>query len=143
MVSLDLTNAPDEIRGALVNIFVLPFWYIILYLFHRDFFLSNDTLLIIAFCLCFTIVGGIMMAYISFFSDQSRTKIFSSHSAIGGILLQIIYHSLLVLLLLSFNTLTGREAGLKTYLVFYFAPLLVFLIASFRGFRRSRKKVKK
>ena len=124
MLNIDLNNAPEALKSSLVNLVVLPFWYIAIYLFNPDFFIKNDFSLILAFCFCFTVIGSILLAFYTFYLTEKKHDFFDLHAAIGTALAQVTVHSFLIVVFYVMKQFLESDYFFHIYLVTYFFGLI-------------------
>lgn len=58
----DIIDLSKLIRTKISLLLLLPFWYLAIYLFNRDFYNTSDLILKIVACLCLSIVAEIMFS---------------------------------------------------------------------------------
>lgn len=67
---MDLKNIPLQLKNFLVNSSLLPFWYVVIYIYLPSVYNTNDRWLIISFCICLTLVSYIVSSKIFIYVEE-------------------------------------------------------------------------
>lgn len=128
MFNFDLTNTPESFKGALLNLFTIPFWYVTLYLFKTEFFFRSDFFLIISFCLCLAVLSSFCIGLIMTIDDDKKLPVFNPLSASIGVLVQVVILSVLILIFYLIKRYTILNPDLLFFLGSYFFLLILLAI---------------
>jgi len=147
----DIYDAPTNIKEIAISFFSLPFWYISLFIFHRDFYNSSSVTLILAFCFCFIITAhGLLSFSIDLSNIHTPEKQLSKkeieENAIQGSLAATFIQTTLLMVIISAGYIWNLIFG---YIFFYYGFLFVYfgIVLSFLGimllisyrYKKSRK----
>ncbi len=130
----DISESGNELKSLLSQVFVIPFWYVAIHIFHKDFFYDNDFFLIIAYCLCLTLVSSLLIGIIIIHTnddlDIKEQGIFNIRANSTIVVLQIVWLSILIVSGYFFNVFFYLKFYFWSFLITYIVPisLIIFLV---------------
>ena len=60
----EINNLHITLKALLLNLFLMPFWYIAIYLFNDDFYHNADIIIIVVFSLVLSVISSMSVAYL-------------------------------------------------------------------------------
>ncbi|WP_268849387.1 hypothetical protein [Flavobacterium aestivum] len=128
----ELTEAHDTIKGLALILFLVPFWYIAIFLFNNEFYQKSELILIISFCLVFSFLSSILFALLLMLTndDTSKPSIFLQ-DMVGAICILIIWISSLIFIIYSLGFLFKMYIYFYWFVVIYFFPIFIGYILMF------------
>lgn len=142
----EISESHDTIKAFALNLFLLPFWYVAIYLFNNEFYVKADTLILISMCIVISIVSSLITSLlydaINSALDSTPNAFFDS-MAISTIILSM-WLSILIVFFYSLGFLYEIYIYFYWFLVIYTSPiLLIFLIYLISPPTKEKQKNKK
>lgn len=135
--SFDLNTAPDSLKSVLINLFLLPFWFISIFLFNGDFYNSADFILAMAFSLCLTIASSMAFAILNTIGLKDNKGIFDVGQSTFSVYIQIIWICILIFLCYSLRYFDIQTIDFFGFVVCYFG--LIFLLILLESVEKTIK----
>lgn len=123
---IDITKIPENLKNLLINIILLPFWIVSIYIYNPELYRSNDFLIIGSVCICLTIISSILMSYV-LMNTKKKQHILEMEILIPSIALQSILLSLIIFLGYIFDVIFGYIFLFYGFLTTYFVILFSFV----------------
>jgi hypothetical protein len=139
----EINDSNEFIKAKAINLFLLPFWYVSIFLFNYEFYSKSDSLIIIAMCIVITLTSTFSLSLIIeklniINGDNTEDDNYLYHSSISVILL-IIWLSILIVLFYSLGFLFNVYIYFYWYLVIYSTPIfLIFLVTLIYRNRKNK-----
>lgn len=128
---IDFTKIPEKLKSFLINLMLIPFWYIAIYLFHPIFYTNSDLIIIFFMCVGLTIVSSILFAFIHSSIDD-EVDVIDTEEILTSTVLRILLLSLLIFGNYMFYIFFGIRllfyGLLLIYYGFYILALLIILL---------------
>jgi hypothetical protein len=122
----EITESHDTVKAIAVILFLIPFWYVAIFLFNNEFYKSSDNLIILAMCIVISMISAVLL---SFFVQNNEAKYQNNtileHMGVSVTIL-IIWLSILIFSFYSLGFLLNIHIYFYWFLVIYFAPLILF-----------------
>ncbi|KAA2218277.1 hypothetical protein [Maribacter flavus] len=126
----NIGEIPKYLKNMLLNVLLMPFWYISIYLFAPEIYATQDVLLLLSICVSLTMISSIIAAILTNYnSDKKEPPMspFDTINVIAAFLIQLILLSIILFISFLVPKFTGR------IFEFYGFVLTYFLILSFSG----------
>ena len=138
---IDIEKIPKYLKTFLINLVLIPFWYISIYIFNNTLYKTQDFLIIISLCICLTIVSSILMSIIMTNSEKDA-YILEENVVIPTVSVQVILLSTVIFLGYTLKVTTGKLLNFYGFLITYFSIILFILLCLiiFNGKRNNSKK---
>ena len=139
----DLNSSHISIRAISVTLFLLPFWYLSVFLFANDFFKSADYFVILSFCLIVIFSSSFFLYFFidKIDSQKSKDKILSCMSV--SVMFLCLWILLLIFVLFSIKFLFKIEIYFYYFCIIYFAPIFILNILVLVFGNQENKKLNK
>lgn len=137
----EINNSHISIKSISVSMFLLPFWYLSVFLFGNDFFKSADNFVIISFCLVIIFSSSIFFyIFIDKVADEDLSKDKMLNNMTVAVMLLGIWLILLIFLMYSIKFYFKMEIYFYYFCIIYFIPIVVlnFLTLVF-GVEKEKK----
>lgn len=125
----EIDEANEVIKGKALNLLVLPFWYISLYLFNNEFFVKQTFITLIAMCIALTLTSCFILALGFALVSEDDTKYAECQGF--ATMVGIIWLSILTFCVYSWGFLKHQYIYFYWFIVIYFVPIVLFLAISF------------
>jgi hypothetical protein len=124
----DINKAHFGIKAIALNLILLPFWYVAIYLFNNDFYIKGDYIIIIAMCIALSMISSFFTSilYDKITSSLNKTK-YNIINLMGiTIMILTIWLSILIVFFYSIGFLFNIYIYFYWFLVIYSAPIILF-----------------
>ncbi|RKS03199.1 hypothetical protein [Flavobacterium sp. 102] len=136
----ELNESHESLRGFALNLFLIPFWYVSIFLFNNEFFISNDIVIIFAMCFVISISSsGFLTFLLDLINTDENQKDIFFHEMTVSIVLLCSWLSLLIFVIYTLGFLFNIYIYFYWFIIIYFFPLFIFLILYFI-FKKNIKK---
>lgn len=95
MTMIDISKIPKRLRTLLINLILLPYWYISVYIFHPSLYNTGDFLIIISVCIGLTIISSFFSHFVI---SNGKSHFLEENNVILATALQIILLSSIIFL---------------------------------------------
>lgn len=127
----EINNSHISIKTISLSSFLLPFWYLSVFLFGNDFFKSADNFVILAFCLVIIFSSSVLF-YIFIdkvnTDDQSKDRMINNMSV--GVMLLSIWILILIFIIYSVKFFFEKEIYFYFFCVIYYIPIIILNLLS-------------
>lgn len=144
----EINNLSIPLKIIAVNIFLIPFWYVAIYLFNFDFYSSADSVIIFAMCIvlsCTSTIPLSLMIYKAYeeVKQHKETVEYFFEMKLNAVVSLCIWLSLLIFVTYSLKFLFNFTFHFYYFIVLYFFPLFFFsfLYAVEKFFKRRSRNV--
>ena len=125
----ELNESHDSLKAIALNLFIIPFWYVAIFLFNNEFYKSSDNIIIITMCIVISLISSILFTFLLTKTDPENTsKNIFFEKMIGSIAILTIWLSALIFVIYSLGFLFSIYLYFYWFLVIYFSPLFLFYI---------------
>ena len=148
MPELNIKQLPKKLRNMSINIFLIPFWYISIYLFGPSIYNSKDSILIASVCISYTIISA-FLAYVTAFvldkKPRKKKKRFHHGTIIMSFINQVSWLSTIILTGYLYPLLFNAERfNFYGFSLLYFIPTALFFIYGLnKSVNRDKKREQK
>ena len=131
----EIYESHDIIKAKAVNLLIIPFWYVALFLFNNEFYKAENYFIIIAMCIVLSIPASFLMAVVVSVAADRETnnaekELTYLQCTFTAVSILTAWLALLIFIVYSFGFLLGQFIYFYWFMVFFYAPvLLLFLIA--------------
>lgn len=125
----DVNKLSVSLRIIAVNIFLIPFWYISIYLFNNDLYKSLDYILIFAICIVFSISSSLPLGdMMNKAEKESKDYVESLENyfamTLSSIITLCIWLSILIFVTYSLKFLYNFTFDFYYFVVIYYIPIV-------------------
>ena len=129
----EINNLHSSLRAIVLNIFIIPFWYVAIYLFNNEFYKSADNLIMLAMCIVLSLVSTFLVSEMFYRADEevnetSEEGWYVIYLFSNSIFLLCSWLSLLIFTIYSLGFLFNIYIYFYWFLVIYFFPLITFAL---------------
>ncbi|AUC84757.1 hypothetical protein CW731_05365 [Polaribacter sp. ALD11] len=137
---IDFEKIPKKLKYHLINLVLIPFWIISIYLFGNELYIANDFLIISCLCFCLTLCSYIVSSFlISLWNFNPEVK--KKELIIFSIFFQTMFLSALIFLGYVFNLICKLKFEFYSFIITYFVSIsLLLFIGKFGKINWERKK---
>lgn len=123
----EITESHDAVKAIAVILFLIPFWYVAIFIFNNEFYKSSDNLIILAMCIVISLISAILFTFYmqNIYEAKNKNKTILEHMSVSVAIL-IIWLSILIFSFYSLGFLLNIYIYFYWFLVIYFAPLILF-----------------
>jgi hypothetical protein len=122
---IDFTKIPKDLKSVLINVIILPFWIVSIYIFEQDIYKSNDYLIISALCISLTIISSFLTSLI-FIINNNNHYFLSEKVVIPSVAIQVFLISGVIFIGYLFKVLLNIEFLFYGFLSTYFGIIIIF-----------------
>ncbi len=139
----EINESHDFVKAKATNLFLIPFWYVSIYLFNNEFYTKADSLIIISMCITITLTSSFCLTLIF---DGIRTlnngkKYDFFNNTVLSVTLLTSWLSFLIVLFYSLGFIFNIYIYFYWFLVIYSSP--IFLIWVLNLIFGNKSEVKK
>lgn len=134
----ELNESHITLKSYSLNAFLLPFWYLAIYLFDKDFYAKGE-IIDIVMCINLSLISSTIFSYLG--SDLNSGKsdnTFISNMTVSIILL-CIWISILILIFYSLKYFFDIKINFYYFIILYFVPIF-FLYLTLVLTKKPKKK---
>lgn len=123
----EITESHDTVKAIAIILFLIPFWYVAIFLFNNEFYKSSDNLIILAMCIVISMISAVLFSFFvhNIYEAKNENKTIVEHMGVCVAVL-IIWLSILIFSFYSLGFLLNIYIYFYWFLVIYFAPLILF-----------------
>lgn len=128
MISLkEISEAHDTIKGLATNIFLIPFWYVAIFLFNKEFYISADSIIIFAMCIVLSFISSFLLVFMMLQINKRREySLFDD--LIPSVVVSITWLSILIFIIYTLGFIFNIYIYFYWFLVIYFSPIFFFIV---------------
>ena len=138
----ELNESHASLKAIALNLFIIPFWYVAIFLFNNEFYKSSDSIIITTMCIVISLVSSVFFfIFLIKIEVNTSDNIFFEKMMVSTAML-IAWLSVLIFVFYSLGFLFGIYLYFYWFLVIYFFPLILFylLIEIFGDDNANQKK---
>ena len=138
----ELNESHASLKAIALNLFIIPFWYVAIFLFNNEFYKSSDSIIITTMCIVISLVSSVFFSiFLIKIEVNTSDNIFFEKMMVSTAML-IAWLSVLIFVFYSLGFLFGIYLYFYWVLVIYFFPLILFylLIEIFGDDNANQKK---
>jgi hypothetical protein len=128
----DLSESHDSVKAISLNLILIPFWYVAIFMFNKEFYKTYDSIIVTSFCLVLSFLSSMLLAFFWNTIDirnKAKVDFFSNMNLSVGLL--TIWLSILIFISYSFGFLFKQYIYFYWFIVIYFAPIILLYILQF------------
>lgn len=141
-MNIDIKNLPEKLKTFLINLITLPFWYISVYIYHIDFYKTNDYVLIFSVCFCLMLISSLISSVTILINDIEDSDFLDESNVVISVVFQIIILSFIIFLGYLSKIVFGLCFQFYGFLLTYFSLIILFFIKIVIN-KRKKKEIKK
>lgn len=126
----ELNDSHITLKAFALNVFLIPFWYVSIYLFNNEFFMKNDIVIILAMCITISLISCGTLSFIFRISENNKNNNLIFEEMGMSIMILCIWLSILIFSIYSIGFLFNIYIYFYWFLVIYFIPIIVFLFVN-------------
>ncbi len=128
----DLGESHDSMKSIALNLIIIPFWYVAIFLFNKDFYLNSDTIIITLFSIIISFLSSMLFTFfLNKMDEKNSTPADMFGNMIASIAILSIWLSFLIFTTYSFRFLFNQEIYFYWFVVIYFTPVILIYILEF------------
>lgn len=144
----EINNLHTSLKAIVLTIFIIPFWYVAIYLFNNEFYKSADNLIMLAMCIVLSLVSTVLTSAMFYKAEEeinetSEEDWYVIYLYSNSIFLLCYWLSLLIFTVYSLGFLFNIYIYFYWFLVIYFIPLislaLYFAIKTYYAYKTENK----
>jgi hypothetical protein len=128
---LDISKIPKDLKSFLINLILIPFWIISIYIYHPELYKSEDLIIIGSICICLTFTSSLITS-IGLMNQKIHDTILDQQLIIGSVTLQVIWLSVLIFSGYLFNVFFNKIFLFYSFLMIYFGIIILFALNSLK-----------
>ena len=132
----DIKDLHNSLKAYAMNLFLIPFWYIAIYLFNNDFYKSADNIIIWIMCIVISSSSSLgFAAILSCFNDDKNRSPANDYldmlkDMTNSVWILCIWLCLLTFITYSIRFLYNKSIYFYYFIVIYYTPIVLVLILS-------------
>jgi hypothetical protein len=142
----EVNESNQIIKAKAVNILLLPFWYVSIFLFNNSFYSKADIIINLAMCIVLSLVSSFLLSvglsqYIQ--PNKNENNLYLNAISISVAFL-CVWLSLLIFIVYSFEFLFNQFIYFYWFIVIYFIPIFILVLFALIKEKntKSEKKLK-
>lgn len=140
----EINESHDFIQAKATNLFILPFWYVAIYLFNNEFYVKADSLIIVSMCIAFTLIStfSTTFLFIRINSKKDEYSDFFSNTVVSVAFIMA-WLAFLIILFYTLGYLFNIYIYFFWFLVIYSSPIaLLYILYILEKLFGDKKEVK-
>jgi hypothetical protein len=122
----EIFEAGEFIKAKATILFLIPFWYVSIYLFNYQFYHREDTIIIVTMCIVISIVSSFSLAAcLIFLFNPKQVKNTYLNAMSASVIILCLWLSLLIFIVYSSGFLFNQFIFFYLFIIIYFFPILV------------------
>lgn len=146
----EINESHDSLKALSLNLFLIPFWFIAIFLFNNEFYSSNDTLIILVMALVISLFSSTFLSLSIHLLHNKYNKDIPLMEQMGiSIILLCAWISLIIFFVYSLGFFFKIFIYFYYFLVIYFIPLILTFLVVFinhtdnKNNKKSNKTIEK
>ena len=128
----DLSESHDSMKSIALNLIIIPFWYVAIFLFNKDFYRNSDIILVTIFSIVISFLSSMLLTlFINKIDVKNSTPVNMFENMITSIGVLTIWLSFLIFTTYSCYFLFNQEIYFYWFIVIYFTPIILIYILEF------------
>lgn len=121
----ELEESHDSIKALALNLLLIPFWYVAIFIFNNEFYVSSDIIIKLAMCIVISISSSVLFTIFLYKIDAEKkvNKTFFQNMIISVSMLAM-WLSALIFATYSLGFLFNIYIYFYSFLVIYFSPII-------------------
>lgn len=122
----EINESHISLKAISFNLFLIPFWYVAIFIFNNEFYKSADSIIILAMCIVITLSSsGYFSFVLSFFKVESDKRKAFFTQMILAVSILCAWLSLLIFIVYSLGFLFDIYIYFYSFLSLYFIPIFI------------------
>lgn len=123
----NIGEIPIYLKNMLLNVLLLPFWYIAIYLFSPEIYATGDILLLLSICISLTMISSIIASILVNLNEEKEKRVspFDTANVVGALLIQVFVLSLLLIISFLVPKFVGFIFEFYGFVITYFVILIL------------------
>ncbi|TDD99956.1 hypothetical protein [Flavobacterium sandaracinum] len=123
----ELNESHISIKGLSISLFLVPFWYISIYLFGNDFYKLAGNIVVLAFCIIVSVTSSVLsLMFCDKVNRLARVETSLINNMSVSVILLTFWISFLIFITYSIEFLFNKLTYLYVFIVIYYTPILGF-----------------
>jgi len=124
----DIKSIPKDLKNMLINVWLLPLWYVSIYIFSPTIYKEQDIILTVSICIGLTSISSMISIIVSktLISDDEKVGLFDYSIVALCFTLQLVWLSLLIFFSYLYSIYVGEIFRMYGFLLTYFLVLVAF-----------------
>ena len=141
----EIHESHEIIKAKAVNLLIIPFWYVALFLFNNEFYKAENYFIIVPMCIVLSLPATFLMAIVVAVGLDYQTKnvdeeISYLDCSTASVSILTAWLALLIFIVYSCGFLFGQFIFFYWFLVIFYAPVvMLFLIAIGMAIKKTIK----
>lgn len=141
----EINESNEIIKAKAVNLLLIPFWYVAIFLFDNSFYYIGDTIIIVAMCIVLSLVSSFSLSICldEFINQNNKSDNIYLYTMSISVALLSVWLSLLIFIVYSFGFLFNQFIYFYWFIVIYFSPILALTLISVlfrKNIKHNQKK---
>ena len=136
----ELQESHDAIKAISLSAFLIPFWYVAIYLFGNNLFLLSGNIVVLAFCIILSVVSASLSSWFcaqTILLDEKVSNL--TNNMIVSVVILSLWLALLIFITYSLEFLFKKISYLYWFIIIYFAPILILNFLALVSKNRTAK----
>lgn len=138
----ELNESHETLKAIAISSFLIPFWYVAIFLFNNEFYNSSDNIIIFSMCFVITFCSSVGFTFfIGELKFENQTYKTFFNQMIISVAMLIGWLSTLIFVIYSLGFLFNIYIYFYWFIVIYFLPLFIlYLLLKIFGIDKNEKK---
>lgn len=125
----ELDESHESIKAVALNLFLIPFWYVSIFIFNNEFYKSSDSIIIFTMCIVISLISSFLFhVFLSKLKEPDNREKPFFETMLSSVALLTIWLSALIFVVYSLGFLFKIFIYFYWFLVIYFTPIIGLLI---------------
>lgn len=126
----DIKAIPEHLKNMLVNAWLLPLWYVSIYLFSPSTYSNEDIILISSLCLGFNLLSSMNSVLWTIIDNKEKDfEVFGLVNTMVIFTFQLLLLSILMICVFIFNLYSDYILKFHGFIIIYYLSLNIFFLA--------------
>ena len=137
----EINDLNNSLKALAINVFLIPFWYVAIFLFNNEFYTSSDNLIILSMTIVISLSSSGFLTFLLHLLNfaEVNSERFLNETMVSVLLLTT-WISLLIFIIYSLGFLFNIYIYFYYFLLIYFSPLAIILILKIFSNKKDDKK---
>lgn len=123
----EISETHHILKACAITLFLVPFWYLSIFLFNNQFYYDTDLIIKIVVCITLSLSSSFAFYIFVYTLSDKNPKNIPYEIAISTMFL-IVWKCVLMFAAYSFCFFSGNQLYYYWYIVIYFVPIIIFSI---------------
>lgn len=123
----EVNESNEIIKAKAVNLLLIPFWYVSMFLFNKSFYSKENTIIVVTMCVVLSLISSFSLSISidGFINRNNKGDNIYLNTMSLSVAILCVWLSLLIFIVYSFGFLFNQFIFFYWFIVIYFSPIFI------------------